>query len=71
MNEIIKAGLTPKQRQVATLFLEGRTREEIAIITGVTPRTVKATLQRIAQGLEAYDCEGKHNRVVLARRLCA
>lgn len=48
--------LTPKERYVYTLLLEGKSSEQIASELGVTPRTLKAYISKI---LIYYNCENR------------
>jgi DNA-binding NarL/FixJ family response regulator len=43
--------LTPRERSVVTLLLDGRTNAEIALALGITTRTVEAHLARLFERL--------------------
>jgi RNA polymerase sigma-70 factor (ECF subfamily) len=51
--EQLLADLSPRDRQIATLSLEGRTVPEISAQVGCTERTVYRVLERIRQHLES------------------
>ena len=57
--------LTPTERRIATLVLEGRSNKEIAAAMFITPKTVGTQLSRI------YRKVGVHSRTELASRLNA
>jgi DNA-binding NarL/FixJ family response regulator len=43
--------LTPRERSVVTLLVDGRTNDEIASVLGITTRTVEAHLARLFERL--------------------
>ncbi len=57
-----EVSLTPRERSVVTLLLDGRTNDEIASVLGVTTRTVEAHLARLFERL------GASSRTELATR---
>lgn len=46
-----EVNLTPRERSVVTLLLDGRTNDEIASVLGITTRTVEAHLARLFERL--------------------
>lgn len=46
-----EVSLTPRERSVVTLLLDGRTNDEIAAVLGITTRTVEAHLARLFERL--------------------
>jgi DNA-binding NarL/FixJ family response regulator len=57
-----EVSLTPRERSVVTLLLDGRTNDEIATVLGITTRTVEAHLARLFERL------GISSRTELATR---
>ena len=54
MTKMLDTMLTPLEKNVLELFLEGRSYQEIAAVLGRGPKTVDNALQRIKKKLEAY-----------------
>jgi RNA polymerase sigma factor (sigma-70 family) len=48
-------GLSPRERQVLRLVVEGRTSKEIAAMLGVRPGSIDTYRSRIMAKLEIYD----------------
>lgn len=57
-----EVSLTPRERSVVTLLLDGRTNDEVASVLGITTRTVEAHLARMFERL------GISSRTELATR---
>lgn len=57
-----EVSLTPRERSVVSLLLDGRTNDEIASVLGITTRTVEAHLARLFERL------GISSRTELATR---
>ena len=73
MNEIVKAGLTPKQVSVAELLLTGLSNREIAEKLQVCESTVKSNLRcmfaRCKPATPSGEIDGRGKRLLLARQL--
>ena len=54
MTKMLDTMLTPLEKDVLELFLEGHSYQEIAAALGRRPKTVDNALQRIKKKLEAY-----------------
>ena len=54
MTDMLNTMLTPLEKNVLELFLEGRSYQEIALSLDRGPKTVDNALQRIKKKLEAY-----------------